>query len=151
GTTLLVHLDALVVVVDGDSQLLLSGLLADYILIQVFLDFQRLRKLVGTAVGVFVTVVLKDRVANGNALVADIGAWVIARRRDQFPYDILTLMAERTPKRVVRSRAFHKSPLPRCPAAAVRNPASVRTFKAPSVYQRGFEQHRHIFAGVWRP
>ena len=34
---LLVHLDALVVVVDGHRQLLLGGVLADHVLIQVFL------------------------------------------------------------------------------------------------------------------
>jgi hypothetical protein len=45
---LLVHLDALVVVVDRHRQLLLGGVLADHVLIQVLLQFQRLRQLVGS-------------------------------------------------------------------------------------------------------
>ena len=44
-----VHVDPLAVVVDGNRQLLLGGFLADHVLIQEFLYFQRFRDLIGGA------------------------------------------------------------------------------------------------------
>jgi hypothetical protein len=40
-------------------------------------------------------IVVEDGVAYGNALVADIGAWIIAGRGDQLGYGVLRFMAER--------------------------------------------------------
>jgi hypothetical protein len=65
-------------VVDGHCELLLSGLLSDYVLVQVFLQFQRLGQFMRSAVGGFVTVVFKDGIADGYAFVTDIGPRIIA-------------------------------------------------------------------------
>jgi hypothetical protein len=52
-------------------------------------------------------VVFKDRVADRNSLVADVGARVIAGRRDQLPNDVLTFVAEGAAERVVGTGTFH--------------------------------------------
>jgi hypothetical protein len=44
----------------------------------------------------FLTVVFENRVANGNALVADVSTWIVARGGDQLSDGVLTLMAKRT-------------------------------------------------------
>jgi hypothetical protein len=41
-------------------------------------------------------VVLEDRVADADALVANVGAWIIGGGGDQFSNYILAFMAERT-------------------------------------------------------
>jgi hypothetical protein len=64
-------------VVNGDRQLLLGGILTNYILVQVFFQFQRLRELVGRSIRLVVTIVFQDRVAYGDALVANISTGVI--------------------------------------------------------------------------
>jgi hypothetical protein len=64
-------------VVNGDGQLLLGRVLTDYILVQVFFQFQRLRELVGCSIRLVVTIVFKDRVAYGDALVANVSTGVI--------------------------------------------------------------------------
>jgi len=41
-------------------------------------------------------VVFKNGVADGNALIADVGARIVAGLRDQLGYSVLRLVAERT-------------------------------------------------------
>jgi hypothetical protein len=65
------------VVVNGDGELFLGGILTDYILVQVFLQFQRFRELVRRPVRLIVTIVFQDRVAYGDALVANVSTGVI--------------------------------------------------------------------------
>ncbi|HTR26393.1 MAG TPA: hypothetical protein VMI10_20650 [Terriglobales bacterium] len=60
-----------------------------------------------SAVGLLVPVVLENRVADRNALVADIGTRVVAWGRDQLPNNVLAFVAERTAERVVRTGTFH--------------------------------------------
>jgi hypothetical protein len=48
-------------------------------------------------------VVFDDGIADRNTLIADIGARVITRRGNELTDYVLTLVAERTAKRVVRS------------------------------------------------
>jgi hypothetical protein len=66
------------VVVHRNRELSLRGLLADYVLIQKVFDLERFRDLVGTRCGRFRLVILENRVANCNALVADVRPRVIA-------------------------------------------------------------------------
>ena len=54
-----------------------------------------------------IAVILEDRVADGNALIADIGAWVILRRRDQFTNNILAFMAKRATEGIVGAGTLH--------------------------------------------
>jgi hypothetical protein len=55
-----------------------------------------------------VAIVLQDRVADGNALVAYVSTWIIAWRRYQLPDNILALMTEGTAQRLVGTGAFHR-------------------------------------------
>ena len=103
---LLVHLNPLVVVVNRNRQLLLGGILTDYVLIQIFLQFQRTRQLAGRAVALLVPIVFNDRVANRNALVTNVSPRVIARGRDELTDDVLAFVAERTAEGIVRSGAL---------------------------------------------
>jgi hypothetical protein len=48
-----------------------------------------------------VTIVFQDRVANGNALVADVSSRIIAGRGDELTDNVLTFMAEGTTKGIV--------------------------------------------------
>jgi hypothetical protein len=88
---------ALAVVVHRHRQFLLGGLLTDYVLVEKLLHFQWLGYLIRDPGGSLDLVVFQNRVANGNALVADISAGIIARGRDEFPDYVLALMAKRTP------------------------------------------------------
>jgi hypothetical protein len=91
-----VHLDSLAVIVDGDGELLLGGLLPDDILVKKFFDLERLRDLVGNSGRGLDFVVLQNGIADGDALVADVRTRVIARRRDELSDYVLTFMAKRT-------------------------------------------------------
>ena len=93
---LLVHLNPLVVVVDRYRELLLGGFLPDHVLVEVFLQFQRLRQLMGRAVRLILAVVFKDRIADGDAFIANVGSRIIAGGGDQLTYDVLTLVAKGT-------------------------------------------------------
>ena len=108
-----VHLDALVVVVDGDGELLLGLVLADDVFVEESLYFLRLGQMGGGGSGLYVAaVVFEDRVADGDAFVADVGARIIAWRRDQLGDCVLRFMAERAAKCVVGTRArFHAANL----------------------------------------
>jgi hypothetical protein len=50
----------------------------------------------GRAVLLFIAIVLENRVTDGNALIADVGTWVIRGGGDQFTNNILAFMAKRT-------------------------------------------------------
>ena len=91
-----VHVDPLAVVVDRHRQLLLGGFLADHVLIEEFLHFQRFGDLVGSSRGRFDLVVFQDRVADRDALVADVCARIVAGGGDQLSDYVLALMAKRT-------------------------------------------------------
>jgi NAD(P)H-hydrate repair Nnr-like enzyme with NAD(P)H-hydrate dehydratase domain len=58
-------------------------------------------------VGLLLPVVLKDRVAYGDALVANISTGVVGGRGDQLPDNILALMAERTTQRIIGACTLH--------------------------------------------
>src|SRR5262249_5262930 len=98
-----VHVDAFAVVVNRYLQLLFDGFLADHVLVQELLDFERLRNFVGGAGRGLDLVVLKNRVANGNALIADIRTGVIAGGRDELSDYVLALMTKRTSQSIIGS------------------------------------------------
>ena len=98
-----VHVDPLAVVVDRYRQLLLGGVLPDHVLIQKFLYFQRLGNLVGRARGGFDLIVFQDRIADRDALVANVGTRIIAGRGDQLADYILALVAKRTAQSIIGS------------------------------------------------
>jgi hypothetical protein len=87
-------MDALAVIVDGDGQFLFGSVLPDYVLIQELLDFQGLGNLIGTAGSGLGLVVFEDRVANGNALVADVRAGIVAGGGDELTDYVLAFMAK---------------------------------------------------------
>ena len=98
----LVHLDALVVVVDRHRQLLLRLVLTDHVLVQKCLDLLRLGQVGRSCTGLCLgAVVFENRVADGNALIADISSRIVRWRRDQLGNGILRLVAERAAKRFV--------------------------------------------------
>src|ERR1035438_10316065 len=106
---LAVHVDALVVVVDGDGQFLLGLLLSDDVLVEEGLDVLRLRQLVGNGCcRSRRPIVFQDRIADGNALVADVCPGIVAWGRDQFGDCVLRFVAERTAQYLIRARSgFH--------------------------------------------
>ncbi len=83
-------------VVDRDRQLLLGGFLPDDVLIEKFLYFQRLGNLVGDPAGGSDLVVFQNRVADGDALVADVRPRIVAGGRDQLSDYVLALVAKGT-------------------------------------------------------
>src|SRR5678815_4276451 len=62
----------------------------------------------GGAILLLIAVVLENRVADGNALIADVGARVIRGGGDQFTNDILTFMTKRTAKGIIGAGTLHK-------------------------------------------
>jgi hypothetical protein len=95
------------VVVNRHRELFLGGLLSNHVLIEEFFYFEGLGKLVRTGGGGFRSVVLEDRIANRDALVAYICSRIVAGGRNEFPDNVLTLMAKRTAKSLVRSCTLH--------------------------------------------
>jgi hypothetical protein len=81
-------------VVNGDRQLLLGALLADYVLVEELLDFQRLGNFVGAASGRLGLVILQNRVANSDAFVADVRTRIVAGRGNQLADYVLALVAK---------------------------------------------------------
>ena len=76
-----VHLDALVVVVDGDRKLLLGLILTDHVLVQKRLDLLRLGQVCRCSARLgFAAVILKNRVADSNTFIADVGTRIVAGR-----------------------------------------------------------------------
>ena len=109
GAALLVHLDALVVVVDRHRQLPLGGFLTDHVLVQILLHFQRLGELMGRPVRLIVPVVLENRIADGDAFVANVRARIIARGGNQLADNVLAFMTEGTTEGIVRTSTLHAS------------------------------------------
>ena len=68
-------LDPLVVVVDGDREGALGGLLADHVLLQHVVDFPRFRQVLQLEGGWRRQLLVDDLVAEVDALVADVDAW----------------------------------------------------------------------------
>ena len=79
-----------------DGQLLLGLFLADDIVVEEALDLLRLGQVAGGCSGVcgIAAVVLKDRVADCDTLVTDIGPGIVRRRRDQLRDRVLGLVAK---------------------------------------------------------
>ena len=67
----------------------------------------RLGDLVGSSGGRLDLVVLQNRVADRDALVADVRAGVVARRGNQLADYVLALMAKRTPQSIIGSGTLH--------------------------------------------
>ena len=103
-----VHVDALAVVVDGHRQLLLGGFLPDHVLIQKLLYFQRLGDLVRRPGRLIVPIVFQNRVADRDALVADVGARIIAGGGDELADYVLALMAKRTTQSIIGSGTLQR-------------------------------------------
>ena len=61
----------------------------------------------GRAILLLIAVVLEDRVTDGNALIVDVGAWVIRGGGDQFTNNILAFMTERTSEGIVGAGTLH--------------------------------------------
>ena len=105
---LLLNLEPLVVVVDGDRELLLGQLLADDVLVEELLDLGRRGQRRARAAAVEAVVVRDDVVADLDALVADEDR----RARDQLADVVLILVAERAAQ---GSRRRPRSSSPCCP------------------------------------
>jgi hypothetical protein len=86
----------LAVVVNGDGELLFGGFLPDDVLIEKLFDFERFWNFVGSTGRRLDLVVFEDGIADGNALVADVGARVVAGGGDELSDYVLALMTERT-------------------------------------------------------
>jgi hypothetical protein len=99
--------DTLAVVVHRYRQLLFDGLLADHVLIQKLLYFQRLGDLVGGTGRGLDLVIFENGIAHGNALVADVGAGIVAGRGDELSDYVLTLMTKRTSQSIIGSGTLH--------------------------------------------
>jgi hypothetical protein len=84
------------VVVNGNREFLFGGILADHVLVQVLLQFQRFRKLVRRSVRLILTVIFEDGIADGYALIADVSSRIVTGGGDQLADNILTLVAKRT-------------------------------------------------------
>jgi hypothetical protein len=75
-----IHLDALVVVINRNGELLLGLVLADDVLVEEGFDVLRLGQVRRRSSWMsFAAVVLENRVADPDALVADVRAGVITR------------------------------------------------------------------------
>jgi hypothetical protein len=60
----------------------------------------------GRAIRLIVTIVLQNRIAYGDAFVANVGTWVIVGRGDELADYVLTLMTERTTQCVIGTCTF---------------------------------------------
>src|SRR5262249_28666366 len=94
-----VHVDALVVVVNRHGKFFLGLLLADHVFVEERLDFLRLGQVIGSGSGMgFTAVVFQNGIADGNALIANVGPGIIARGRNKLGHGVLRLVAKRTTK-----------------------------------------------------
>ena len=104
---LLVQEDALVMVIDRNRQFLLGALLPDHVAIEKLLDFGRAGKTPSRGRGLFPLFVFENRLADADALIADVRPRVVRRRTDQLFHLLLGLMAEGTAQRLVWAIFFH--------------------------------------------
>jgi hypothetical protein len=93
-------------VVDRHGELFLGGVLADHVLVQVFFQFQRFRKLVLCPVRLIVPIVLQDRIAYGDAFVANVSSGIVVGGGDQLPDYVLTLVTKTTSQSVIGTCTF---------------------------------------------
>ncbi len=100
--------DALVMVVNGDGQLLFGFILADHVAVEERLDLGRARQALVDRVGLFALFFLENLLADGHALVADVGARVVRRRADQLLDLLLRFMAEGTAQWFVSAEFFQR-------------------------------------------
>jgi len=73
------------VVVDCYGQFFLGWILADDVLIQKLFNLERLGQPIRRGIGLIGAIILQDRVANGNALVADVGRGYSLGEEINFP------------------------------------------------------------------
>jgi hypothetical protein len=97
------------VVVHGHCQLFFDRLLPNHVLIQKFLYFQRFGDLVGGAGGSLDLVVFENGIADGDALVANVGSRILAWAGDQLAHNVLGLMTKAAAECFVAGRSFHLS------------------------------------------
>jgi hypothetical protein len=108
------ELDPLVVVVDGDREDLLGGVLADDVVVQELVDLPGLGQLVEAELGGLGELLLDDLVAEVDALVADVDA----RAGDELLDLLLGLAAERALQQLAAvSELGHARPPPGLPAS----------------------------------
>ncbi len=117
---LLLDLQALVMVVDGDRELLLGLFLADDVLVQELLDLDRHRQRRARA-AVELVVVRDDVVADLDALIAD----EHRRPRNELADVVLVLVAERAPEDLVLAGLLRRHCLPE--DCAPRTPSHARS------------------------
>ena len=87
---LAVHVNPFVVVVNRDGKLLLGLLLADDVFVEERLRLSRLGQLVGRGAGLGLgTVVFQNGIADGDALIADVGARIVGGRGNQLGDGVL--------------------------------------------------------------
>src|SRR5713226_1716936 len=108
-TRLAVQENPLVVVVDGHGQFLFRLVLTDDVALQESLDLWRPRKAAVGWVSLLALFVLEDLLADGDALIADVGARIVRRRADQLLDLLLRLVAERAAQRFVGIKFSHQS------------------------------------------
>src|SRR5215469_8081095 len=104
---LLVEENALVVVVNGDSEFFLGAILADNVAVQELLNLGRAGKAARRSGSLFPLFVFEDGLANANALVADVRPGIVGRRTDELLYLFLGLMTEGTAKRFIWAVFIH--------------------------------------------
>src|SRR6202040_857468 len=104
---LLIEENALVVIVNGDSQFLFRPVLADDVAVQELLDLRRARQAAGRGRGLFALFVFQNRLADADTLVADVRPGIVRRRTDELLHLLLRLVAEGAAKRFVWSIFFH--------------------------------------------
>src|SRR5271165_2013499 len=91
-------------VIHSDRELLLGLVLTDNVLIEERLYLGRLRQLVRGCRGFRLrAIILENRITDGYALVADVGARIIGGRRNELGNGVLRLVAERATKNFVAS------------------------------------------------
>src|SRR6202035_452386 len=88
--------DALVMVVDGDGQLLFCFILADHVAVEKRLDLRWARQPLIDGIGLLALFFLENLFADRYTLVADIGARVVRGRADQLLDLLLRFVAEGT-------------------------------------------------------
>jgi hypothetical protein len=81
-------------VVNSDGQFFLGFFLSHHVLVEKRLDFRWPGRLGLGSGNAFAPLLLQDRIADGHALVADVSAGKIARRRNELTHRILRLPAE---------------------------------------------------------
>src|SRR5271166_1679351 len=104
---LLVEEDALVVVINSDSQFFLCAILSNDVAIQELFDLWRAGQPACRGGSLFAFLVFKNGLANPHALITDVGARIIRGGTDQLLHLLLRLVAEGTAKGLVWAVFLH--------------------------------------------